>query len=213
MNLSFKNRVRSASCLRPGDPAARRAGKDRRHRAAAKNSAKIPGADSGQPEAGRLRRIAPGRGGRLPSGEGLRPDNRRRSSPLRSKNGGKARVKPRMRSRICGPASMPRFRLSLIARRLRSWLGAGRKRRPGTCPTGIFEDDRNPNGIRGQFVQHRAHAPDPAQPDRRRQRGHDHRKSVKAATPTALFGEMPDRSLDDLGRGEARHPEARQGAD
>src|SRR4029077_14961070 len=65
------------SRLRSGPAAAGRVGEDRRYRAPPKNPAKISGADSGESETGRLRRIAARRRGRLPPGQACRRDHHR----------------------------------------------------------------------------------------------------------------------------------------
>jgi len=60
-----------------------RAGRDRRRGAAAEYSTKIFGTDSGEPEAGRVCGIAPGRRRRLPAGAAGKRDYRRRGAAVR----------------------------------------------------------------------------------------------------------------------------------
>ena len=72
MNISVKGEYALAGDLRPGVAAARRTRPNRRHRPAAEDPAEVSGTDSGQPEAGRLRGIAPRRRGRLSAGAARR---------------------------------------------------------------------------------------------------------------------------------------------
>ena len=132
-----EERVRSSGYFRSRDAARGRAGEDRRHRAASENSAKISGADPGQLEAGRLRRIAARSRGRIPAGAAA-DQITVGEVLLTSKERKKKRGAQRTRSRICGSAWTRRFRRFWITPRSRSWRGGGRNRRRATCPTGRF---------------------------------------------------------------------------
>ena len=72
MNISVKGEYALQALFDLAAHQHRRARQDRGYRAAPEDSAEVPGVDSGQPEAGGVRGIAPGRRRRLPAGPSRR---------------------------------------------------------------------------------------------------------------------------------------------
>ena len=99
MNISVKGEYALQAIFDLASQRWPRARQDRRHRAPAEDSAKISGIDSRQPQAGRLRRIAPRRRRRLSAGAPPGSHHRGRSAAFRRRPAGRA----------LAPAAIKRF--------------------------------------------------------------------------------------------------------
>ena len=204
MNISVKGEYALHAIFDLALQTAGRADQDRRYRAAAEDSAEVPGADSGGPETGWLRGIAARRRRRLSAGASAGCDHRGRSSAFRGRRQDQE-VRPKQRA---GDPFAETWRVWTRRSRASStrllspnWCATGATSRPSTCRTGRF------NAVSRQFVEYRTNAAGEAQPrSRRRAR---HHTGEDRGPESGLLGEGPDRRFHDLGRGEARGAWAR----
>ena len=106
MNISVKGEYALQAIFDLASRPPGRASQDRRYRPPAENSAEISGIDPGQPEAGRIRGIAPRRRRRISAGAARRADHRRRSAALyrgpQDRKVARRKSAPIPRSALCG---------------------------------------------------------------------------------------------------------------